>query len=69
MRNKGYGREEVLRRLEERRGNRTQKALAEEMGVSPPYLSDVLAGRRDPGPAILSFVGLEPGYIEAEDAA
>lgn len=69
MRIPGYKTEEVLRRLAVKQGDRTQKALAEEMGISDKYLSDVLNGRRDPGPAILQFVGLEPGYIEAEDAA
>lgn len=59
----------MIRRLEARRGNRTQRALAEEMDISPAYLCDVLAGRRDPGPSILKFVDLEPGYIESEDAA
>ena len=69
MKTPGYTKEEVLRRLAEKQGSRTQTALAEEIGISRPYLSDVLNGRRDPGPAILSFVGLELGYIEAEDAA
>ncbi len=34
------------------------------MGVSPSYLSDVLAGRREPGPKILAALGLSrrPAY-------
>lgn len=37
----------------------SQRALAKELGVSEPYLSDVINGRRDPGPKILKALGLE----------
>ena len=46
-----------IRRAADRAG--TQKALAEQLGVSPAYLSDVLNGRKDPGDAILEPLGLE----------
>ncbi len=36
----------------------TQRALAVELGVSLPYLNDVLRGRRDLGPAVLDGMGL-----------
>lgn len=36
-----------------------QSAFASRIDVSPQYLCDVLNGRRDPGPAILSALGLE----------
>ena len=37
----------------------SQKALAAKLGVSAPYLGDVLNGRKEPGPAILEPLGLE----------
>ncbi len=40
----------------------SQKALAEQIGVTPQYLSDVLRGRRDPGKAILDAFGYERIY-------
>ena len=36
----------------------SQQALAEALGVTPAYLSDVLGGRREPGPKILAALGL-----------
>lgn len=33
--------------------------LAERIGVSPQHVSDVKKGRRAPGPAVLSYYGLE----------
>ena len=37
----------------------TQKALADDLGLSKQYLCDVLRGRREPGPKILSALKLE----------
>lgn len=37
----------------------TQKALAQAIGVSGQYLSDVLRGKREPGEAVLRFLGYE----------
>lgn len=37
----------------------TQKELAEEIGVSQAFLSDVLAGHREPTGKILDYLGLE----------
>lgn len=36
----------------------SQKDLAREMGVSEAYVSLVLAGKREPGPKVLKFLGL-----------
>lgn len=44
----------------------TQKALAREWRISPQYLSDVLLGRRKPGPKILKRLGLKQGYVPVE---
>lgn len=38
----------------------SQRSWCKTHGISPPYLSDVLNGRRDPGPKILDVLGLEP---------
>jgi DNA-binding transcriptional regulator YdaS (Cro superfamily) len=44
----------------------SQVELAGEIGISPTYLSDVIHGRRDPGPAITDYlkimkvIGYEP---------
>lgn len=49
----------VIQMLILRKGERTQVELATDLGVSAQYLGDVLAGRRDPGKAILNAMGLE----------
>lgn len=36
----------------------SQKALAETLGVSAPYLSDVINGRREPSENLLSRLGI-----------
>jgi DNA-binding transcriptional regulator YdaS (Cro superfamily) len=37
----------------------SNRAWAQTAGVSPAYVSDVLNARREPGPAILTPLGLE----------
>ena len=39
------------------------RALSRELGVSAAYLSDVMRGRRDPGPKILDPLGYERKVI------
>ena len=48
----------------------TAKTLALAWGVSQPYLSDVRAGKRAPGPKILRHLGLtaEMNYSRSQDA-
>jgi len=36
----------------------TQESAAKSLGISPQYLSDVLKGRREPGPKVLKALGL-----------
>lgn len=36
-----------------------QADFAKVAGISPQYVNDVLAGRRDPGKAILDALGIE----------
>ena len=57
--------DELLNLLRDKQGDRTQAELAKEIGISPAYLSDVLAGRRDPGPSVLDFLGIEKAYVRA----
>lgn len=38
---------------------RTQASLAREIGISPPHLCEVLAGRKPPGTKIRKFLGVE----------
>ena len=37
----------------------TQKVLAQKLGISAPYLSDILMGKREPGGKVLRQLGLE----------
>lgn len=37
----------------------SQAAAAKRIGITPSYVGDVLRGTREPGPAILSFFGIE----------
>lgn len=56
----------VIQRLQKLKGSRTQKEFADSLHITQQYLSDVLKGRRDPGPRILKALGLRKGY-EMED--
>jgi hypothetical protein len=46
----------MLRRVVEKQG---QSAFADAHGINRSYVSNVLAGRALPGPAILDALGLE----------
>lgn len=51
--------DEVRKMVEARAGEvGTMRALARAWKVSPAYLSDVINGKREPGPAILKALGL-----------
>lgn len=50
----------IIRRLQVRANKLGgQKQLAKELGISPQYLSDVMTGKSEPGPAILEALGYE----------
>lgn len=53
-----FQRDEVIQMLRERQGQGPASRLAQKIGVSEAYLSDIYAGKREPGPAILDFLGL-----------
>ena len=51
---------EVLDRIAARiRVAGSQKAAAAALGISAQYLTDILNGRREPGPKMLKALGLE----------
>jgi transcriptional regulator with XRE-family HTH domain len=53
---------DVVDLLRKRQGSRTAKELADEIGISQPYLSDIFALRRLPGKTVLEFLGIEKSY-------
>jgi hypothetical protein len=61
-----YDKSQVVLELRDKLEGRTQADLAAEIDCTPQYLSDVLSGRRDPGPKILDFLGLKVGYVRVE---
>jgi len=61
-----YDKGNIAAQLREKLEGRTQADLAAEMEITPQYLSDVLSGRRDPGKAILKYLGLKVGYVRDE---
>lgn len=44
--------------MRKHQGNRTAKELAQEFGISAPYLSEIFKGTREPGPNVLEKLGL-----------
>lgn len=63
------GMTDVVEALRFRLGERPVARLAEELGVTRQYLSDVLAGKREPGPKILAAVGVRKRVVYETDAA
>lgn len=51
--------DDVIDMLKKKQGEMTQKEFAAEIDCSLSYLIDLYAGRRDPGPKILDFLGIE----------
>lgn len=50
--------EDVLRLMRQRQGDRTQTELANELGVSCQFITDLFKGRREPGEKLLKALGL-----------
>ena len=42
--------------------HKSQRTVAEKLGIKLAYFNDVLHGRRKPGPTILKALGLRKGY-------
>ncbi len=49
----------IVIKLRRRCTGTTQRAVAEQLGVTVSYLNDVLQQKREPGPKILTALGLE----------
>lgn len=45
--------------LRQRTKDRTRSAVAADLKIQPSYLSDILNGRRGPGPQVLRALGVE----------
>ncbi len=58
---------QLLELLRKRQGKRTAKEFAAEIGVSPQYLSDVYAERREVGPAILDALKIRKQVVYYEE--
>lgn len=54
-----YTREQVNQLIRREQGGNSLRSLAFKWEVSAAYLSDVLLGKREPGPKILSPLGLK----------
>ena len=54
-----YTRDDVVKMLEAKQGALKQKEFAEKIGVSAPFLANVVAKVRMPDGTILKFLGLE----------
>ena len=52
-------REQVNQLIRREIGQNSLRSLAKKWEVSAPYISDVLLGRREAGPKILSRLGLK----------
>jgi len=52
-------RNSLLALLRRRQGSKSLRQYARELGISAPYLYDVMRGSRNPGPKLLDSLGLE----------
>jgi transcriptional regulator with XRE-family HTH domain len=53
----------VIEILKKRQGKRPASELADELGISKSYLSEIYSGRREPGETVLSTLGLQRTVI------
>ena len=60
--------DDVLRMMKRQQGDRSQYALAQELGVSNQFLTDIFKGRRAPGEKLLSALGLTQRTIYEKSA-
>ena len=52
-------RSQVVDLLRKRQGKKSLRVFGREIGVSAAYLSDVFRGNREPGPTILTLLGIQ----------
>lgn len=50
---------QLMKYLRTEQGEQTQAAFAATLNCSTAYLSDIYAGRREPGPKVLEALGLK----------
>lgn len=50
---------DVVAMLRKAKGEDSLRIFAAKVGVTAPYIRDILIGNRDPGPSILKFLGLQ----------
>ncbi len=60
---------QVLKIIRSRINGSTQRQVAQDLGVSTAYLSDVLAGKRNPGKKILDALGLKQRIVYSKEEA
>ena len=60
--------ERLIEILRQTQGDRTAKELANDLGITPQYLSDIYSGRREPGPALLEALGLKKEVLYTKEA-
>ena len=58
MPQKQISRDDVIAMLRRLQGERTNKALADDLGVHASYISEIYKGTRNPGPSMLRKLGL-----------
>lgn len=57
---------QVVELLRKRQGDRPAMKLADELGISKSYLSEIFKGTREPGPSVLEKLGLKREVIYLE---
>ena len=50
--------DQLISKLKEIIQGGSQRSCAQQLGISEAYLSDILSGKRDPGPKLLEPIGL-----------
>jgi hypothetical protein len=69
---KTYTQDQVVAKLQAAKTGKNGKEFAAELGISAPYLFDILGGNRPPSEQVLNFLGLKRiktvqiTYVEAK---
>lgn len=60
--------QDLLKRLRARlHSYPNQKTAAAALNITPQYLADIIAGRREPGPKLLTALGLRRAITYTEE--
>jgi transcriptional regulator with XRE-family HTH domain len=60
-------REKLVDLLKKKQGDRSASDLANELGVTPSYLSEIFSGKRNPGPKVLEQLGLTAEIVYQQE--